>query len=190
MVNEQSLRDAVQGRSLRIMFEDEARFGRINDPRRCWAPYPIRPLVKAAIVREFTYAFAAVSPHDGALDTLILPEVSTRAMNMFLHEVAGRHPNDFILMIMDSAGWHKARGLKIPENMRILHLPPYSPELNPVEHLWDEIREKEFPNKVFGTLDMLELTLMHGLARMENSPERVKSITGWPWIITVNLNAI
>jgi len=189
MVNEQALKEAVQERSLRIMFEDEARFGRINDPRRCWAPYPIRPLVKAAIVQEFTYAFAAVSPHDGALDTLILPEVSTRAMNMFLHEVADRHPNDFILMIMDSAGWHKARGLEIPENMRILHLPPYSPELNPVEHLWDDLREKEFPNKVFGTMEMLELTLMHGLAKMENSLERVKSITGWPWIITVNLNA-
>jgi len=86
-------------------------------------------------------------------------------------------------------GWHKARGLEIPENMRILHLPPYSPELNPVEHLWDDLREKEFPNKVFGTMEMLELTLMHGLAKMENSLERVKSITGWPWIITVNLNA-
>jgi hypothetical protein len=174
---------------LRIMFEDEARFGRINDPRHCWAPYPIRPLVKAAIVQEFTYAFAAVSPHDGRLDTLILPEVSTRAMNMFLREVADRHAHEFILMIMDSAGWHKAKALVIPENMRILYLPPYSPELNPVEYLWDDIREKEFPNKVFGNMDMLELTLMNGLIKIENNPERVKSITGWSWIITVNLNA-
>jgi len=187
MINES--RETVQGHSLRIMFEDEARFGRINDPRRCWAPYPIRPLVKAAVVQEFTYAFAAVSPHDGILDTLILPEVSTRAMNMFLREVADRHPNDFILMVMDSAGWHKAKALAIPENMHILYLPPYSPELNPVEHLWDHIREKEFPNKVFRTMDMLEDTLMQGLAKMENNPARVKSITGWPWIITVNLNA-
>jgi transposase len=145
--------------------------------------------VKSAIVPEFIYAFAAVSPHDGTLDTLILPEVSTRAMNMFLREVVDRHPHDFILMVMDSAGWHKARGLEIPENMRILHLAPYSPELNPVEHLWDDIKEKEFPNKGFDTIDMLELNLMHGLARMENNPARVKSITGWPWIIAVNLKA-
>jgi DDE superfamily endonuclease len=145
--------------------------------------------VKAAIVQEFTYAFAAASPHDGTLDTLILPEVSTRAMNIFLDEVADRHPHEFILMIMDSAGWHKAKTLAIPENMRILYLPPYSPELNPVEYLWDDIREKEFPNKVFGSMDMLELNLMNGLVRMENDPGRVKSITGWSWIITVNLNA-
>lgn len=183
------MREAACGRPIRIMFEDEARFGRINDPRRCWAPSPLRPLVKAAIVQEFTYAFAAVSPHDGVLDTLILPEVSTRTMNLFLREVADRHPHEFICMIMDSAGWHKAKALAIPENMRILYLPPYSPELNPVEYLWDDVREKEFPNRVFGTLDMLELTLMHGLAKMENNPERVRSITGWPWIITVNLNA-
>ena len=174
---------------MRVMFEDEARFGRINDPRHCWAPYPMRPLVKAAIVQEFTYAFAAVSPHDGILDTLILPEVSTKAMNIFLREVADRHPHEFVLMIMDSAGWHKARALIIPENMHILYLPPYSPELNPVEYLWDNLREKEFPNKLFNNMDMLELHLMGGLHKMENDPEQVKSITGWQWIITVNLNA-
>lgn len=171
------------------MFEDEARFGRINDPRHCWAPYPMRPLVKAAIVQEFTYAFAAVSPHDGMLDTLILPEVSTKAMNIFLREVADRHTQEFILMIMDSAGWHKARALVIPENMHILYLPPYSPELNPVEYLWDDLREKEFPNKLFNNMDMLELHLMNGLLKMEDNPDQVKSITGWQWIITVNLNA-
>lgn len=90
---------------------------------------------------------------------------------------------------MGSAGWHKARALTIPENIRILYLPPYSPKLNPVEYLWDDVREKEFPNRVFADMDTLELTLMHGLAKMENNPDRVKSITGWSWIITVNVNA-
>ena len=67
MIHEQELKEVLHGRSLRIMFEDEARFGRISDPRRCWAPYPVRPLVKTAIVQEFTYAFAVsrvmVYPH-------------------------------------------------------------------------------------------------------------------------------
>ena len=53
------------------MFQDEARFGRINDPRRCWAPRGVRPQVCARIVREYTYVFAAVSPHDGTLDTAL-----------------------------------------------------------------------------------------------------------------------
>ena len=66
---------AAQGSGLpvRVMFEDEARFGRISDPRRCWAPAGVRPEVNTQVVREYEYAFAAVSPHDGALDTLVLP---------------------------------------------------------------------------------------------------------------------
>lgn len=171
------------------MFEDEARFGRISDPRRCWAPYPLRPVVRAAIIREFTYAYGAVSPEDGTLDTLILPEVTTPMMNIFLGEVSARHPDDFIVMIMDSAGWHTAKALKLPENMCIVHLPSYSPELNPMEHIWDDIREKEFPNTVFASMDSLEDHLMAGLARIENDTERVKGITAWSWIISINLNA-
>ncbi len=68
-----------QDRPLRLMFQDEARFGRISDSRRCWTPYPIRPMVEAAVVREFIYAYAAVSPRDGEMDSLILPEASTVA---------------------------------------------------------------------------------------------------------------
>lgn len=124
------------------MFEDEGRFGRISDPRRCWAPKGIRPDAPSQFVREYTYAFAAVSPLDGALDSLILPHVNAEAMSLFLAEVASRHPDEHILMFMDRAGWHRAKDLIVPRNMRLGWLPPYSPQCNPVEHLWDEIREK------------------------------------------------
>lgn len=60
------------------MCQDEARFGRINDPRRCWAPEGLRPEVSVQIVREYTYVFGAVSPHDGVLDTLVLPDVNAK----------------------------------------------------------------------------------------------------------------
>jgi len=179
----------AHGRSLRIMFEDEARFGRISSPRRCWAPFPIRPLVHAAVVQEFTYAYAAVSPHDGVLDSLILPGVDATIMKLFLDEVSSRHPDEFIVMIMDGAGWHTAKMLRIPDNMHILHLPPYSPELNPVEYLWDYIRENDFLNEVFATITALETHLMHSLAGMEQDHDRIKSITGWKWIINAILNA-
>jgi transposase len=163
----EEMMEAAQGRHVRIMFEDEARFGRISNPRRCWAPYPIRPLVKTAIVQEFTYVYGACSPEDGTLDTLILPEINALMMSIFLAEVADRHQEDFIIMIMDRAGWHTAKALKIPENIHIASLPPYSPELNPVEHIWDDVREKEFPNRVFASIDALEDHLMHGLATIE-----------------------
>ncbi|MCB1769612.1 MAG: helix-turn-helix domain-containing protein [Candidatus Competibacteraceae bacterium] len=64
---------ARQGRPVRLMFQDEARFGRSSDPRRCWAPPGVRPVVGAPVVCQYTDAFAAVSPHDGTLDALILP---------------------------------------------------------------------------------------------------------------------
>lgn len=69
---------------IRVMFQDEGRFGRINDPRRCWAPGGVRPSIGKQIIRGFTYVYAAVSPTDGVLDSLILPEVSAEAMSIFL----------------------------------------------------------------------------------------------------------
>ena len=88
-------------------------------------------------------------------------------------------------MVMDGAGWHSSKKLVAPPNIRLLPLPPYAPELNPVEHLWEELREKCFHNKVFSCLDALEDDLAMGLMAMENTPEVVQSITNWPWIINV-----
>jgi transposase len=171
------------------MFQDEARFGRITNPCDCWAPPGVRPSVPCQMVREYTFAYAAVSPWDGVLDSLVLPVVNAQAMSLFLTEVSERHPDDFILMVMDKAGWHQAADLKIPTNMRIIFLPPYSPELNPVEHLWEEIREKWFPNTVFKSLDAVEHVLVEALAWLEQSREKVAGITGFSWINNLNLNA-
>lgn len=171
------------------MFEDEARFGRINDPRRCWAPAGIRPIVGRRIVREYTYAFAAVSPHDGVLDSLVLPTVDAETMSFFLTEVARRHASEFILMLLDGAGWHTAHDLVVPENMRIAPLPPYSPELNPTEHVWDLLREHSFANLVFDTMDAVEDQLVTGLAALEADPPRVQHTTGFPWITRIPLKA-
>ena len=114
------------------MFMDEARFGRINDVRRCWAPLGIRPVVPFQIVREYTYAYAAVCPFDGAIDALILPDVNTESMLLFLHELSWNHRDEHIVLILDRACWHTAKGLDIPKNITLYWLPPYRPELNPV----------------------------------------------------------
>jgi transposase len=165
------------------MFQDEARFGRIADVRRCWCPKPFRPVCQAMLTQEYTYAYAAVSVLDGALDTLILPHVNGTCMQLFLDEVGRRHPDDRIVMVLDGAGWHQNGSLKCPDNIRLLPLPPYSPELNPVEHLWDELREKAFHNRVFKSIDALEDHLEINLRTMENDHDRVHSIVAWPWII-------
>ena len=119
------------------MFQDEARFGRISDVRRCWCPKPHRPLAQAMVTQEYTYAYAAISPADGCMDSLVLPYVNGQCMQLFCEEIAARHPGDRIVMVLDGAGWHKNEQLPLPSNIRLLFLPPYAPELNPVEHFWD-----------------------------------------------------
>lgn len=165
------------------MFQDEARFGRISDTRRCWCPKPVRPLCQAMVTQEYTYAYGAVSIIDGQFDTLILPHVNGQCMQLFLDEVAQRHPDDRIVMVMDGAGWHQSGSLALAPNLRLLKLPPYSPELNPVEHLWDELREKSFHNRVFASIDALEDYLEEALHDMEIGHERIRSIVAWPWIV-------
>jgi hypothetical protein len=165
------------------MFQDEARFGMISDPRRCWCQRPHRPVCRTTIGREYTYAYGAVSVGDGTLDSLVLPRGDTECMQVFLGVVPGRHRGDRIVMALDGAGWHRSAALELPENMRLLPLPPYSPELNPVENLWDELREKFFGNVVFDGMDALEGRLVQGLRHLERHPEAVGSIVAWSWII-------
>lgn len=86
-------------------------------------------------------------------------------------------------MVTDGAGWHRNQDLAIPENMRLLTLPSYAPELDPVGQLWDELREKWFLNRVFDSLEALEGHLETGLRSMERSPGSVRSIVSWPWVI-------
>lgn len=91
-------------------------------------------------------------------------------------------------MVLDGAGWHKSGYLRVPDNLRLLSLPPYSPELNPVEHIWDDLREKAFHNLVFDSLDALEDHLENALRDMENDRNRIRSIVAWQWIINALKN--
>ena len=170
------------------MFQDEARFGRISDVRHCWDKKPRRPMVRAMITQQYTYAYGAVSPVDGRFDSLILPYVNGECMQIFLDEIAARYPNENIVMVVDGAGWHRSEEIILAENLRTVFLPPYSPELNPQEHAWDELREKFFHNRAFDSLDALENHLEGALRSLELDPKRMCSITGWEWIINSVFN--
>ena len=171
------------------MFQDEGRFGLLGSPRRCWAPRGTRPVVGARLERKSIDAFSAVSPHDGVMDSLVLPWVNAQTMSLFLAEVAQRHADEFVFMVMDQAGWHLAGDLAVPENMRLIFLPPYSPELNPAEHLWESLREDCFVNHVFKDLNAVEQALTTGLVALESNHQRTQSMTGFNWITSISLNA-
>ena len=172
-----------RGLTLKVMFEDEGRFGRISDPSSCWAPRGTRPVVHKQMVREYTYAYAAVDPKEGEVDSLILPNMYATTMSIFLKELSERHPTHLILLVMDGAPCHRAGDLEIPENILIAELPPYSPELNPAEHLWDEMREKDFKNETFTSMARVEKTMVCSLLKLEENRESIRSMTGFPWIL-------
>jgi hypothetical protein len=141
------------------------------------------------LTHAYTYAFGAVDVCTGELGSLILPHVNTGCMQLFLNEVSARHPGERIVMVIDGAGWHRSDALQAPENIYLLKLPAYAPELNPIEHVWDELGEKCFHNRVFKSLDALEDHLIDGLADMEQDAQRIQSICNWDWIIQINSNA-
>lgn len=101
------------------------------------------------LTHEYAYAYRAVDVCTGELDSLILPHVNTECMQLFLNEVSARHSDERIVMAFDGASWHRSDGLKAPANIYLLKLPQYAPELNPIEHVWDKLREKFLHNRVF-----------------------------------------
>lgn len=172
---------------IRVMFEDEGRFGRISDRRRCWAPLPLRPDIGSQVVRQYVYAFVALCPFDGAVSSLILPWSNATTMSIFLRHTATQFPEEFCIIVLDGAGWHHAHELDVPDHVRLIFLPPYSPELNPVEHIWDYLREYHFRNDALPDLDAVEDRLMEGIGRLINTPDQVKSMTMFSWLNTLPL---
>ena len=104
------------------------------------------------------------------------------AMKVFLDELARRHDGQYILMIYDGAPCHSPGALNIPDTMTVRTLPPYSPQLNPVENIWDDMREKFFANIVFESMDAVENEISEACLHYEENTETVRSITAFPWI--------
>lgn len=165
-----------------IFTQDEGRFGRINDVRRAWAPIGMRPKAPMQIIRKYLYAYVAVCPSLGELTALILPWANSQMMSLFLKHVSGSYQNYFIIMLIDGAGWHISKSLEVPENIRLIKQPSHSPELNPTEHIWEEIREKHFYNKAMHSLDEVETHLCKGLVNLMGDPDRVRSMTNFPYL--------
>jgi hypothetical protein len=173
---------ARRGRRLRILFADEARFGRINRPRPCWAPIGIRPEVASQLIREYIYLYGAVSPKDGTCVYLIMPRSDTACFQAFLNALSRKFARQDILLVLDGAPNHRCSDLALPDNISLLFLPPYSPELNPKENLWDEIREKIFKNYALKSIDAVRAELTQAILYIERNPTMVKSITTFPYI--------
>ncbi len=115
----------------------------------------------------------------------MLPEVSTEAMSLFLARFsAERRPDEHAVMVLDQAGWHGARALKIPSNVTLVPLPPYAPELNPVERVWLYLRERFLSHRLLDDYDAIVDACCAAWNRL--TPERLRSLCSYPYIQQVN----
>ncbi|MUL39388.1 transposase [Gloeocapsopsis dulcis] len=172
------------------MAGNEGRFGRIGEVWACWCPQGIRPTVPKQLFRQHIYAYATVAPELGKRRGLILPYANTKMMNLFLSQISQELADYFVILQLDKASWHRSNGLKVPENIRLIFQPAHTPELMPVEHIFPDVRENHFYNQVFATLGQVEDVLCQGLVELCSDSERLRSLTFFPHLRLLPLNAI
>ena len=164
-----------QGGVMRVFFMDEARFGQQGTTTRIWAPTNSRPTAVRQTRYEWVYLYAAVEPASGETVALLAPNVDTGTFNVFLEMIAkSLGPKDHAVLIMDQAGWHKSKAMKMPDNITGLLLPPYSPELNPVENLWHYLRSHYLSNRSYDDYDALLSAGTEAYRRL--TPEVIRSV--------------
>lgn len=130
-------------------------------------------------VFEYTYLFGAFSPLTGEQLQLELPYCSADTFQLFLDHLSQQNPAEYKIMVLDNGAFHKAKKLVIPDNIYLLFLPPYSPELNPAEKVWQHIKRK-FTNSYFKTLDEISTFFTHTIKKL--TPDMIKSICNYSYI--------
>lgn len=144
------VQDAKPRTRVRVLFQDEARFGQQGTLSTVWAPTGSRPGVIRQNGRKSIWVFAAVEPETGWSTAMTFRHANTGSMQEFLDHVgSGIRPREHAVMILDGAGWHHAKQLRWPRRITPLFLPPYSPELNPVERLWLWLRNNHWSNRAY-----------------------------------------
>lgn len=177
------------GRRVRVWVADEHRYGLIPVVRRCWTVRGVRPTVPYQTKYEWSYLYSALEVDgENAAEFACLPGVSLELSRLFLERLAARDPQAEHVVIWDQAGFHPQADLhELPAHIHLLPLPPYSPELNPVEVIGDVIKDR-IANTLWPTLEALEEALGEELRPIYESAERVRRLVSHPWLID-QLNA-
>ena len=176
--------EAQPGKRIEVWFEDECRIGEKGRTGHRWWVRGERPRGLRQVGYEWAFLFGAVRPATGQGFALVLPEVSTAAMGVFLTELARAVPaGTHAALVLDGAGWHVSEGLAVPANLTLIHPPPYSPELNPVERFWEYLRDRWLSHRVLagGYAAVLEAACAAWNALLAE-PGRLRSLTSFPWL--------
>jgi hypothetical protein len=171
------------GTPVEIWFQDEARVGQKGTHAYIWAEVGSRPLMVRDNRHESAYIFGAICPHRGVGAGMITPAANAEMMNLHLTEISTQvAPGARALLICDGAGWHqRGKKLQVPENITLLSLPPYSPELNPMENVWDYLRQNKLCAAVWDTYEDIAEACKEAWNWLIADPGRINSIGDRKW---------
>ena len=173
---------AAQGKPLEVWFQDEARIGQKGTLTRLWARIGSRPRAPRDSRYEWAYLFGAVCPERAVGVALVMPFADTEAMNLHLREI-GRavSPGAHAILVLDGAGWHTSQAFTPPENITPICLPPYAPELNPVENVWEYLRKNKLALRLYDDYDAIIEACCTAWTDLMAAPARLAAITRRTW---------
>jgi transposase len=168
-------------KQLRVFFQDEARFGQQGTTTNVWATTGSRPTAIRQTEYQYLWVLGAVCPDTGQAEGLLSPRLNTAVVNLFLEQFsAALASQDHAVMVWDGAGFHTSKQLRVPDNITLVPLPAYSPELNPVENLWHYLKSHYWSNRAYADYDALEEATLDAWEHAVLNPELMKSVCAMP----------
>ena len=172
--------------AVEIWFQDEARVGQRGTVTRLWAPKGSRPRVIRQQQFEAAYVFGAVCPAQGKALAFVMPQANSESMQHHLDLIAATvRPDKYVVLVVDRAAWHVTKKLRIPANLSILPLPPYSPELNPVEQVWQQLRQSDWANRCYQSYDEIVNVCCQAWRQFANQPDTIRNLCSRQWALLI-----
>lgn len=171
------------GKQLRVYFQDESRFGQQGTSTNVWAQRGSRPTAIRQTDYQYLWVLGVACPETGHAEGLLSPQLNTKIVNTFLELFSQTIPEEeHAVMVWDGAGFHTSRSLVVPPNITLVQLPPYSPELNPIENLWHYLKSHYWSNRSYDDYDALEEAAMEAWRLAVLDEDLVRSICAAPYI--------
>ena len=179
----EKLRAAHPQKQVKVFFEDEARLGQQGTLTRTWARTGTRPTAVRQTQYDYLWVLTAASPESGQSIGLISPTLNAKVINLFLEQMSRElEPDAHAVLIWDGDGYHTASEVKAPANITLLQLPPYSPELNPIENLWHYLRSHHWSNRFYRDYDELFDAATEAWRVVCLNDELIKTVCSTPYL--------